>query len=233
MDKIQLLEIEKYLKTKNLSQDIFLEVFDHFVAQVTDLIKSNHMQFQAAFLEVKKKWQNEFVPVKKSIFSLKRVPKIVRSLYLQQEKSVRKNALISALVMVFLQFAVAKLFSAEISVLSNVILSLAAFLLVMILGFSILIFSRKNENNVLGLYFRTSLFSIMIGFGVLMMLRNDLDIVPNIHKFFYNSVNDLAFFNEDFLSVSLVYFTQNTLAAYFVLYLNKYFKIQKRIQWVV
>lgn len=76
MDKIQLLEIEKYLKTKNLSQNIFLEVFDHFVLQISDLMTKNNVSFPEAFNQTKINWQDELEMVNADWLSFKKITRI-------------------------------------------------------------------------------------------------------------------------------------------------------------
>lgn len=80
MDKIQLLEIEKYLKTKNLSQNIFLEVFDHFVMQISELMTKNEVSFTEAFNQAKINWQDELEMVKADWLSFKKIARIEKSI---------------------------------------------------------------------------------------------------------------------------------------------------------
>lgn len=78
--KENLIEIEKYLKTKNLSSAVFAEVYDHFVMQISDLINKQETSFQEAFLQTKVNWQNELTMVKADLFSFKRIAKIEKSI---------------------------------------------------------------------------------------------------------------------------------------------------------
>ncbi|WP_312078806.1 hypothetical protein [Chryseobacterium sp.] len=80
MDKVQLLEIEKYLKTKNLSQDIFLDVFDHFIMQISELMSKNGISFHEAFNQTKINWQAELKMVKADWLSFKKIAKIEKSI---------------------------------------------------------------------------------------------------------------------------------------------------------
>lgn len=231
MDDIQLLEIEKYLKTKNLTQDIFLEVFDHFTAQVENLIKTEEMTFPVAFLVTKKKWQNEFIPVKKSIISLKKVPRIVKNIYLLQEKVLKRKAIIFGFLLLVLQIIIAKFFGTDFSVFSNILLNVFIFSVIIISGFSMLLFSKENDINVLGVYFKSNLFSLILIFCLISVFNSFLDFPVNIHKFFFDSVNSSAFFNEYFLSVVLTYAINNVLISYLIMYLVRYFKMKKKIEW--
>lgn len=80
MTKENLIEIEKYLKSKNLSSDVFAEVYDHFVMQISELINKQKISFQEAFLQTKVNWQNELKMVKADLFSFKRIAKIEKSI---------------------------------------------------------------------------------------------------------------------------------------------------------
>ncbi|MEG1591368.1 hypothetical protein [Chryseobacterium sp.] len=80
MTKENLMEIEKYLKSKNLSSAVFAEVYDHFVMQISELINKEEMSFTEAFLQTKVNWQNELKMVKADLFSFKRIAKIEKSI---------------------------------------------------------------------------------------------------------------------------------------------------------
>lgn len=53
MTKENLTEIEKYLKSKNLSSAVFAEVYDHFVIQISELMYNQENSFPEAFLQTK------------------------------------------------------------------------------------------------------------------------------------------------------------------------------------
>lgn len=208
-----------------------MEVFDHFAAQVSNLIKTEKITFSAAFLLTKKKWQNEFIPVKKSIVSLKKVPKIVRSIYRHQEKILKKKAFIFGIILLVVQIAIAKFSVSDFSLFSNLLLNTFIFSVVIIVGFSMLLFSKENDINVLGVYFRSNLFNIISIFCLMTIFNSFLSFPVNIHKFFFDSVNSTAFFNEYFLSVVLTYFINNVLISYLIMYLVDYFKMKKKLEW--
>jgi len=98
MEKNQLLEIEKYLKSKNLSSAVFAEVYDHFVMQISESINKQEISFPEAFVQTQIKWQNELEMVKADLFSFKRIARIERDI-LQQR--FRKIMLISLSVSAF------------------------------------------------------------------------------------------------------------------------------------
>lgn len=80
MTKENLIEIEKYLKGKNLSSAVFAEVYDHFVMQISELVNKQKISFTEAFLQTKFNWQNELKMVKADLFSFKRIAKIEKSI---------------------------------------------------------------------------------------------------------------------------------------------------------
>ncbi|MFC0429050.1 hypothetical protein [Chryseobacterium scophthalmum] len=80
MEKDQLIEIEKYLKSKNLSSAVFAEVYDHFVMQISEMINKQEIGFQEAFLQTKVNWQSELEMVKADLFSFKKIAKIEKGI---------------------------------------------------------------------------------------------------------------------------------------------------------
>lgn len=50
MDEFQIRQIRNYLLSKNLPIDLLIEVEDHFVMQITDIMKREDINFDNAFL---------------------------------------------------------------------------------------------------------------------------------------------------------------------------------------
>lgn len=99
MEKDQLIEIEKYLKSKNLSSAVFAEVYDHFVMQISELINKQEIGFQEAFLQTKVNWQSELEMVKADLFSFKRIAKIEKSILQDRFKKMMMIALMFSLIL--------------------------------------------------------------------------------------------------------------------------------------
>lgn len=78
--KENLQEIEKYLKSKNLSSAVFTEVYDHFVMQISDFMLKKEVGFQEAFIHTTINWQSELKMVRADIFSFRRIAKIEKNL---------------------------------------------------------------------------------------------------------------------------------------------------------
>lgn len=99
MTKENLIEIEKYLKSKNLSSDVFAEVYDHFVIQISELINKQEISFTEAFLQTKFNWQNELKMVKADLFSFKRIAKIEKSILQDRFKKMMMIAFVFSLIL--------------------------------------------------------------------------------------------------------------------------------------
>lgn len=99
MEKDQLIEIEKYLKSKNLSSAVFAEVYDHFVIQISELINKKDINFTEAFLQTKFNWQSELEMVKADLFSFKRIAKIEKGILQDRFKKMMMIAFLSSVIM--------------------------------------------------------------------------------------------------------------------------------------
>lgn len=98
MTKENLMEIEKYLKSKNLSSAVFAEVYDHFVMQISELINKQEIGFHEAFLQTKVNWQNELEMVKADLFSFKRIAKIEKSILQHRFRRMMMISLVFSLI---------------------------------------------------------------------------------------------------------------------------------------
>lgn len=94
MEKNQLLEIEKYLKSKNLSSSVFIEIYDHFVVQISELMKES-FSFQEAFLKTKIDWRYELEMVKADALSFKRIARFEKHIL----KSRFRNIILSSVAL--------------------------------------------------------------------------------------------------------------------------------------
>ncbi len=59
MTEIDLAAIRNYLLDKKLPIDILVEVYDHFITQISELQKEEGLEFDKAFEKVKQSWQGE------------------------------------------------------------------------------------------------------------------------------------------------------------------------------
>lgn len=76
----ELTEIRKYLLTKKLPIDILLEVQDHFISQISDLMKDENRDFNSAFDQVKETWRRELMPYWRGEMNLEDTSDFVRKI---------------------------------------------------------------------------------------------------------------------------------------------------------
>lgn len=85
-------EIHDFLRRKNLSIVIFNEIYDHFVIQISELMKEN-LSFQEAFLKTKIGWQYELEMVNADVLSFKKIARIEKTVL----KSRFRNIILSSI----------------------------------------------------------------------------------------------------------------------------------------
>ena len=99
INKSQTAEIRNYLASKKLQLDLFLEVEDHFVSQISQLMKDKNIGFQEAFLQTKILWTGELRMVRASILSFKRITVIEKKIV---DRRLNRILLNSFLIVPFL-----------------------------------------------------------------------------------------------------------------------------------
>lgn len=118
-------EIKAFLQKRNLSTVISNEIYDHFVVQISEFMKSN-LSFQEAFLKTKLTWQPELEMVKADIFSFKKIARIEKTVL----QSRFRNIVISSTVFTLIGFAVLLFFTDYFYLLQmSLVIILFAFLL--------------------------------------------------------------------------------------------------------
>ncbi|WP_294245670.1 hypothetical protein [uncultured Chryseobacterium sp.] len=113
MTKEQEHQITDYLIFHRLPLDLLLEVKDHMVAQVADLQISKNVDFDAAFLETKKCWADEFKIVSYSTFYREQIPVIVKNIAKARNNSMMGKALLFGLVVFAVNFILIYLSTSE------------------------------------------------------------------------------------------------------------------------
>ncbi len=96
---IQQQEIKSFLQKRNLSPVISNEIYDHFIVQISELMKNN-LSFQEAFLKTKLDWQFELEMVKADLFSFKKIARIEKTVL----QSRFRNIIISSTIFAVLGF---------------------------------------------------------------------------------------------------------------------------------
>ncbi|WP_144281826.1 hypothetical protein [Chryseobacterium echinoideorum] len=79
MNEFQIRQIRNYLLSKNLPIDLLIEVEDHFMMQISEMMRSEDINFDTAFYQVKVIWEDELsFPKYKIQFNLNDVTRFVR-----------------------------------------------------------------------------------------------------------------------------------------------------------
>ena len=77
----QKLQIEQYLVSKKLPLDILLEVKDHMILQIEDLMNAENLSFDDGFSKVETSWKENFELTKYWVFyGNEKIPKIAKSI---------------------------------------------------------------------------------------------------------------------------------------------------------
>lgn len=125
MNKEYFTEIEKYLKNKNLSNAVFVEIYDHFVMQISELMNTKNISFQEAFIQAKLNWQNELEMVKADAFSFRKIARIEKKiLQTRFKKIVYSSVLFSVLLGLVGQISETSFFYSEIIILLSFVVIL-------------------------------------------------------------------------------------------------------------
>ncbi|HCN51593.1 MAG TPA: hypothetical protein DIT10_21335 [Chryseobacterium sp.] len=69
-------EIGQYLSTKKLNSDLFFEIKDHFLQQISALMDEKQSNFQEAFLQTKISWSRELEMVRADALTFRKVTRI-------------------------------------------------------------------------------------------------------------------------------------------------------------
>ena len=216
-------EIRQYLAKKHLPIDIIMEVEDHFKTQIETIQTTENCDFETAFYKTKILWLKDFQPVRKSFFSFRKVPRIVRDIQMTEMKNLVKKAfLISLLFSVFsFVFAhlVTKLNYNHYLFITNSAVSIPIFLFVVYYLFS----SLKKPLVRAEMYYYNQLLLFFIASCLILFVKNYLKIpdisVYNIYNNSLSEVNYLNIFYNIFEDIAT-----NTIGIYILLFLVSRFR---------
>ncbi|MFC6269311.1 hypothetical protein [Frigoriflavimonas asaccharolytica] len=90
----QIRDIRNFLASKKLQSDLFLEVSDHFVVQISQLMLSKNIDFEEAFLQTKILWMGELRMVKADILSFKKITVIEKRIVNKRLNKVLLNSIL-------------------------------------------------------------------------------------------------------------------------------------------
>lgn len=122
-------QIAVYLNSKKLYPQLFFEVKDHFILQISDLMETETLNFQEAFLKTKISWSYELEMVSADILSFKKIARIEKNLLQKRFNRIVINSVLFAI------------FSAMVYVISDTlffyfqIACIAIYVLVLFSGF--------------------------------------------------------------------------------------------------
>lgn len=103
MEKNEILEVQNYLKKRIVSRIILIEAYDHFIMQISDLMK-NGIGFQQAFTQVKIKWEHELEMVQLSLFSFRKISRIEKKSLGSKYRKITTNSILITLLAAILNY---------------------------------------------------------------------------------------------------------------------------------
>lgn len=103
MEKNEILEVQNYLKKRIVNHTILIEVYDHFIMQISDLMK-NGIGFQQAFIQVKIKWEHELEMVPLSLFSFRKISRIEKKSLDSKYRKITTNSILITLLAAILNY---------------------------------------------------------------------------------------------------------------------------------
>lgn len=145
----QEIEIIQYLISKKLNQKLLLEIKDHFILQISNLMEEQNEGFQEAFLQTKMNWKSELEMVKADFLSARKITRIEKDILQTRFKKMSVYALAFSLIFSGLFYLNPDLYN------DGQILFLLT-----ILGFSVYNFMRKTMN--LNGYFQMSFHPLLL-----------------------------------------------------------------------
>lgn len=89
-------EIIQYLLSKKLDQKLLLEIKDHFILQITNLMEEHNTGFQKAFLQTKMNWSYELEMVKADLLSTRKISRIEKDILQNRFRKMTGYALLSS-----------------------------------------------------------------------------------------------------------------------------------------
>lgn len=127
---IQEKEIQQYLLSKNLNRNLFLEIKDHFIEQISNLMEEEKSNFDEAFQYTKLSWKKELDIVRADLFSFRKITRLEREILQKRFRNMMLYAAIFTLILSRFIFTVSEVFMYSEMVLIGA--------MVLLLGYNIL-----------------------------------------------------------------------------------------------
>ena len=161
----QVQKVEKYLDAQNLVYvDIRLEVLDHIVSDIENMIKLEATSFETAFTDVINKWSPKLKETTSTYFGLGySAPKLV----IQKAKKLYWFHYFFLMISYFLPFVVFTHYDLNISnpMEFNYFIILKGIILVSFVAFIYMLFSKNNKTKTTyGFILKSQSLGIVIGF---------------------------------------------------------------------
>lgn len=177
--------IKNYLLGCGLAINIMLEIKDHMIAQLDELMFKGK-NFEDAFDEVKKLWEPELKPARMFLFSAGRMPKIQKKLISKESNIFWMKALLFSLIVLGMFIVLAKTMNNEsfsYFYKAYYILVFAVVTYILISNYKIFIIKRKFRHHKIATsqYLISSIFT-----GLLYNLLELLSFDDRPAKFYEN-----------------------------------------------
>lgn len=211
------IEVRKYLMGKNLTEDVILDIEDHFIQDIENSIDEKGMFFQEAFLETQKKWKKDFRPVKRWMLSLRTIPAIMKEYQANDEKSIGQHTLATVFIAFILQYFLARMVSFETFAYFMLLPSALIMFSVLVIGwhfFSALFIKSKTRTDV---FFTGNVTKIILGYGLLDFIIGGYHFGINSFKVFY-SISHMLPQELSFKEISWMVLNFFKISAYVYLY---------------
>lgn len=122
---IQEREIQQYLLSKNLNQNLFLEIKDHFIEQISTLMEEQKSSFDEAFQYTKLSWMQELDLVKADLFSFQKITRLEKEILQKRFRNIMLYAAIFTLILSKFIFTLSDVFMySEIVLIGTMVLLL-------------------------------------------------------------------------------------------------------------
>lgn len=165
MTESQLAEIRDYLLERKLPLDILLEVQDHFVSQIQDLINEKNLSFEEAFGRTKLMWRSEFRMTKNPNYGMEDISLMLKKLIMQESKVLLKKSGSLAIFLIALLWLVAIYTNfAVLKIVLGILLSLIFFIPIgcYLLNIRTFLLVRKYNNYKLTFFQDASTLSLIL-----------------------------------------------------------------------
>jgi hypothetical protein len=180
-------QIALYLISKKLHSQIIIEVKDHFISQISNLMETKNISFQEAFLETQVSWKNELEMVRADFFSFRKITRLEKNIL----QPIFRRMMVFAL-------GISLAIGIVLSLNENLYLCAQGILLLVYIGFSLYNFAFKKMK--FSEYQRMSFHPLLLRNILLMLI-----VVPATHMIFES--DDILWkspFNHMFLTYAIL-----------------------------